>query len=378
MLETKITLKELHTRSVHLGKRIESYCAMCNQSVKEDRLKAIVTQLENSEHWENFQLLKALNQEKVSIELALTVMNSLRVNHQYLLDFISLSLQENDESSIETLREDYQKLITHLEKEELHLLFSLPHDSHNAFLIIKPGAGGTEAQDWAEMLLRMYLRWSESHNFTTTCTDMQMAEEAGIKHATVLIEGFNAYGWLRTEHGIHRLVRRSPFDSNNKRHTSFASVSVLPELDDSVEVTISPADLRIDVYRASGAGGQHVNRTESAVRVTHLPTGLVTQCQSDRSQHKNKSTALKQLRTLLYNRALKEKQNEVDSMKEEQHDIEWGYQIRSYVLDQSRIKDLRTGLEIGNTKAVLDGDLDAFIIASLKMNVSKLHETIDE
>jgi len=245
-------------------------------------------------------------------------------------------------------------------------MFSGELDEANAFLDIQAGSGGTEAQDWAEMLLRMYLRWGEQHGFKTELMEVSPGEVAGIKSATIRFEGEYAFGWLRTETGVHRLVRKSPFDSGNRRHTSFSSVFVSPEIDDSIEIEINPADLRIDVYRASGAGGQHVNRTESAVRITHLPTGIVTQCQNDRSQHKNKDQAMKQLKAKLYELEMQKRSESQQALEDSKSDIGWGSQIRSYVLDQSRIKDLRTGVETGNTQAVLDGGLDMFIEASLK------------
>jgi peptide chain release factor 2 len=245
-------------------------------------------------------------------------------------------------------------------------MFSGEMDPENAFLDIQSGSGGTEAQDWAEMLLRMYLRWGERHGFASEMIEASPGEVAGIKSATVKFEGPYAYGWLRTETGVHRLVRKSPFDSGNRRHTSFAAVFVSPEIADDVDIDINPADLRIDVYRASGAGGQHVNRTESAVRITHAPSGIVVQCQNDRSQHKNKATAMKQLKSKLYELEMQKRRVDQQALEDTKSDIGWGSQIRSYVLDQSRIKDLRTGVEVGNTQAVLDGDLDLFIEASLK------------
>ena len=242
-------------------------------------------------------------------------------------------------------------------------------DVKNAFVDIQSGSGGTEAQDWAEMLVRMYLRWGESHNFDTELIEASAGDVAGIKSATIKFVGEYAYGWLRTETGVHRLVRKSPFDSGNRRHTSFAAVFVAPEIEDDVEIDINPADLRIDVYRASGAGGQHVNRTESAVRITHNPSGIVVQCQNDRSQHKNKATAMKQLKAKLYEMQMQQRRAEAQAVEETKSDIGWGSQIRSYVLDQSRIKDLRTGVETGNTQSVLDGGLDPFIEASLKQGL---------
>ena len=249
---------------------------------------------------------------------------------------------------------------------EFQRMFSGEMDACCAYLDVQSGSGGTEAQDWANMLLRMYLRWGERHGLKTELMEVSAGEVAGIKSGTIRFEGEYAYGWLRTETGVHRLVRKSPFDSGNRRHTSFASVFVSPEIDDSFEVDINPADLRIDTYRASGAGGQHVNRTESAIRITHIPTGVVVQCQNDRSQHKNKATAMKQLQAKLYELELQKRNSEQQAIEDSKADIGWGSQIRSYVLDQSRIKDLRTGVETGNTQAVLDGDLDSFIEASLK------------
>ncbi len=248
-------------------------------------------------------------------------------------------------------------------------MFSGELDANNAFVDIQSGAGGTEAQDWAEMLLRMYLRWAESHDFETEIIEASAGEVAGLKSATVRVEGEYAYGWLRTETGVHRLVRKSPFASSSRRHTSLASVFVSPDVDDDIDIEVDPSDLRIDVYRASGAGGQHVNRTESAVRITHLPTNIVVQCQNDRSQHKNKATAMKQLKARLYELELQERRAKAAELEDSKADVGWGSQIRSYVLDQSRIKDLRTGVETGNTQAVLDGELDRFIEASLKQGL---------
>ncbi len=245
-------------------------------------------------------------------------------------------------------------------------MFAGEQDPADAFVDIQSGSGGTEAQDWAEMLLRMYLRWGERRGFKTELIEVSPGDVAGIKSATIRFQGEYAFGWLRTETGVHRLVRKSPFDSGNRRHTSFAAVFVAPEVDDDIDIEINPADLRIDVYRASGAGGQHVNRTESAVRITHEPSGIVVQCQNDRSQHKNKATAMKQLKSKLYELELQKRQGDQQQVEEGKSDIGWGSQIRSYVLDQSRIKDLRTSVETGNTQAVLDGDLDPFIEASLK------------
>ena len=264
------------------------------------------------------------------------------------------------------MERDLKGFETRVEGLEFRRMFSGEMDANNAYLDIQSGAGGTEAQDWAEMLLRMYLRWAEAHDFKAEVIEASAGEVAGIKSATVHIVGEHAYGWLRTETGVHRLVRKSPFDSGNRRHTSFAAVFVSPEIDDDFDIEVNPADLRIDVYRASGAGGQHVNRTESAVRITHEPTGIVVQCQNDRSQHKNKATAMKQLKSKLYELEMQKRRSDQQVVEDSKSDIGWGSQIRSYVLDQSRIKDLRTSVETGNTQAVLDGDLDPFIEASLK------------
>ncbi len=284
-------------------------------------------------------------------------------------ELFDMAAEEEDAATLTEIAGDADRLEQVLERMEFRRMFSGEMDEANAFLDIQAGSGGTEAQDWAEMLLRMYLRWAEGHGFDTEIIEASAGEVAGIKSATVRVEGDYAYGWLRTETGVHRLVRKSPFDSGNRRHTSFAAVFVSPEIEDEVDVEINPADLRIDVYRASGAGGQHVNRTESAVRITHDPTGIVVQCQNDRSQHKNKATAMKQLRAKLYELEMHKRRAEAQAVEDTKADIGWGSQIRSYVLDQSRIKDLRTGVEIGNTQGVLDGDLDPFIEASLKQGL---------
>lgn len=277
-----------------------------------------------------------------------------------------MAAAEDDVESVDIIKSDIADLDKQLAQLEFRRMFSGEMDANNAYLDIQSGSGGTEAQDWANILLRMYLRWGERHGFAVELMEVSAGEVAGIKSATIHYQGDYAFGWLRTEIGVHRLVRKSPFDSGNRRHTSFAAVFVSPEIDDSIEIDINPADLRIDVYRASGAGGQHVNKTESAVRITHNPTGAVVQCQNDRSQHKNKAAAMKQLKAKLYELEIQSRNAESQALEESKSDIGWGSQIRSYVLDQSRIKDLRTGVETGNTQAVLDGDLDQFIEASLK------------
>jgi len=285
------------------------------------------------------------------------------------LELLEMAAEENDVGALDEIVTDSRRLATELERLEFRRMFSGEMDSSSAFVDIQAGSGGTEAQDWAEMLLRMYLRWGETHGFNTEIIELSAGEVAGIKSATIKFAGEYAYGWLRTETGVHRLVRKSPFDSGNRRHTSFAAVFVAPEIEDEVDVEVNPADLRIDVYRASGAGGQHVNRTESAVRITHEPSGVVVQCQNDRSQHKNKATAMKQLRAKLFELEMQRRRAEAQVVEETKADIGWGSQIRSYVLDQSRIKDLRTGVEVGNTQGVLDGNLDPFIEESLKQGL---------
>jgi len=302
----------------------------------------------------------------VQLEDTVQTIDNLTQGLSEVEELLEMALEENDEDTIASIAEDLENHEKTVSDLEFRRMFSGEMDACNAFLDIQAGSGGTEAQDWAEMLLRMYLRWAERKGFKTEIIELSPGEVAGIKSATIKVEGPYAYGWLKTETGVHRLVRKSPFDSGNRRHTSFAAVFVSPEVEDDIDIEINPADLRIDVYRASGAGGQHVNRTESAVRITHLPTGIVVQCQNDRSQHKNKATAMKQLKAKLYELEMQKKQAEQQKLEESKSDIGWGSQIRSYVLDQSRIKDLRTGVETGNTQAVLDGDLDQFIEASLK------------
>ena len=294
------------------------------------------------------------------------VIDSLTSNLDDASGLLELGVEENDEETVDSVTEDLEDFEKEVETLEFRRMFSGETDHCNAFLDIQAGSGGTEAQDWAEMILRMYLRWGEANGFKTELMEASAGDVAGIKSATVRFEGEYAFGWLRTEIGVHRLVRKSPFDSGNRRHTSFAAVFVSPEIDDDIEVDINPADLRIDVYRASGAGGQHVNKTESAVRITHLPTNTVVQCQNDRSQHKNKDQAMKQLRAKLYELEIQKRSSDQQALEESKSDIGWGSQIRSYVLDSSRIKDLRTNVETGNTQAVLDGGLNMFIEASLK------------
>lgn len=308
-------------------------------------------------------------QEKARIEEIVAPIDAATTTLDDSGELLELAEAEEDAEVAEQIDGELDGVETHLKALEFQRMFSGEQDASNAFLDIQAGSGGTEAQDWAEMLLRMYLRWCEQRGFATEVTEISAGDVAGIKSATVAVTGGYAYGWLRTETGVHRLVRKSPFDSGARRHTSFAAVFVSPEIDDKVEIEIDPSDLRIDVYRASGAGGQHVNRTESAVRITHLPTNTVVQCQNDRSQHKNRATAMKQLRSKLYEQEMAARRAEAEATEADKSDIGWGSQIRSYVLDQSRIKDLRTGVEVGNTQAVLDGDLDQFIEESLKQGL---------
>ena len=323
-------------------------------------------ELENPDIWSNPEHAQQLGKAKASLE---TVVGGLDDGLQALVDaaeLLELAASEDDQATVVEVEVDLQAVEKTVAELEFRRMFSGEMDANNAYLDIQSGAGGTEAQDWAEMLLRMYLRWGESRGFKTELIEVSDGDVAGIKSATIRFEGPYAFGWLRTETGVHRLVRKSPFDSGNRRHTSFASAFASPEIDDDIDIEIDPSDLRIDVYRASGAGGQHVNRTESAVRITHLPTNVVVQCQNDRSQHKNKATAMKQLKAKLYELEVQMRNAKAQSIEDLKSDIGWGSQIRSYVLDQSRIKDLRTGVETGNTQAVLDGDLDQFIEASLK------------
>ncbi len=329
----------------------------------------VTRELEQPNVWNDPERAQALGKERAQLEQVVDVISELAGGLKEAGELLDLAIEEQDNDTVNSVTADLDKLEQKLGQLEFRRMFSGEMDANNAFLDIQAGSGGTEAQDWAEMLLRMYLRWAEKHDFTTELIEVSEGEVAGIKSATISIEGEYAFGWLRTETGVHRLVRKSPFDSGNRRHTSFASVFVSPEIDDDIDIEINPADLRIDVYRASGAGGQHVNRTESAVRITHLPSNIVVQCQSDRSQHKNKATAMKQLKAKLYEMEIQKRNASQQALEDSKSDIGWGSQIRSYVLDQSRIKDLRTGVETGNTQAVLDGDLDSFIEASLKSGV---------
>ena len=323
-------------------------------------------ELEEPDIWNKPERAQELGRERARLEQVVNTIRSLDNGLDDAGGLLELAEEEGDEATVQGVVADLDRLEGQLEALEFRRMFAGEMDPNNAFMDIQAGSGGTEAQDWANMLLRMYLRWGERHGFNTEIIEISDGEVAGIKSATVKFEGDYAYGWLRTETGVHRLVRKSPFDSGNRRHTSFASVFISPEVDDDIDVEINPADLKVDTYRASGAGGQHVNRTESAIRITHVPSGIVVSCQNDRSQHKNRATAMKQLKAKLYEMEMQKRRVAEQAVEDSKSDIGWGSQIRSYVLDQSRIKDLRTGVEVGNTQAVLDGDLDGFIEASLK------------
>jgi len=333
---------------------------------KKDRLTEVLCELEEPDLWDDPERAQALSKERAALEEVVVGLDELGSGLSDFSDLLAMAVEEEDAETVDAVAADLEEYDRRVGGLEFRRMFSGAMDTRNAFLDIQAGSGGTEAQDWAEMLLRMYLRWGERRGFKTELIEVSPGEVAGIKSATIKFDGDYAFGWLRTEIGVHRLVRKSPFDSGNRRHTSFAAVFVAPEVDDDVDVEINSADLRIDVYRASGAGGQHVNRTESAVRITHNPTGIVVQCQNDRSQHKNKATAMKQLKAKLYELEMRKRRADQQAVEDTKSDISWGSQIRSYVLDQSRIKDLRTNLEIGNTQSVLDGNLDPFIEASLK------------
>ena len=335
-------------------------------AAKLERLEEVNAELEQPDVWNMPDKAQALGKERSALE---TVVNTIKKLDQGLEDvdgLLELAIEGEDEQTFNEAVAELDELEQHLAKLEFQRMFSGPHDAADCYIDLQAGSGGTEAQDWTEILLRMYLRWAESKGFKTELVEVSDGDVAGLKSATVRVSGEYAFGWLRTETGIHRLVRKSPFDSNNRRHTSFAAAFVYPEIDDNIDIEINPADLRIDVYRASGAGGQHVNKTESAVRITHIPSGIVVQCQNGRSQHQNKDQAMKQLKAKLYEMEMVKKNAEKQAMEDNKSDIGWGSQIRSYVLDDARIKDLRTGVENRNTQAVLDGDLDRFIEASLK------------
>jgi peptide chain release factor 2 len=329
----------------------------------------VLRELEDPAVWQNPERAQELGRERTRLEAVVGTLDKLGAGIADGVGLLELAEAEGDAGTAAAVEQDAARLEREIGKLEFQRMFPGEMDSHNCFLDIQAGAGGTEAQDWAQMLLRMYLRWADKHGFRTEVTDISEGEVAGIKSCSIRIEGEYAYGWLRTETGVHRLVRKSPFDSNARRHTSFASVFLSPEIDDDINIEVNPADIEMDVYRSSGAGGQHVNKTESAVRLKHVPSGIVVACQSERSQHKNRSTAMKMLKAKLYELEVNKRNAAAKVLEDAKSDVSWGNQIRSYVLDQSRIKDLRTGVEIGNTTAVLDGDLDEFLEASLKQGL---------
>ena len=360
---------ELSANYQKISELIERSTALAEHLVmdeKIDRLEEVRLELENPEIWSDPEKAQSLGKEKVELENlceAFSYSSSILIDAKELLEMAEV---ENDIETVNGIIADLDEIENTLATFEFERMFSGKMDRNSAYLDIQSGSGGTEAQDWAEMILRMYLRWGDKHKFKVKLMEVSAGEVAGIKSATIHFDGEYAFGWLRSEIGIHRLVRKSPYNANGKRHTSFSSVFVSPEIDDNIEIDINPSDLRIDTYRASGAGGQHVNKTESAVRITHLPTSTVVQCQDGRSQHANKDQAMKQLKSKLYELEMQKRNSEKQDVEDLKSDIGWGHQIRSYVLDQSRIKDLRTGVESSNTQDVLDGNLDQFIVASLK------------
>ncbi|HTI95032.1 MAG TPA: peptide chain release factor 2 [Rudaea sp.] len=353
-------------RIADLASRLASLRGYLDYDSKRERLEEVSRELENPNVWDNPERAQQLGRERAQLDKIVNGIRTLTDGLSGAQDLLELAATENDEGTAQAVSDDVDGLAAKVETLEFQRMFSGKMDSHNAFVDVQAGAGGTEAQDWSEILLRMYLRWAEARGWKTELLEVSAGEVAGIKSATFRVEGDYAYGWLKTEIGVHRLVRKSPFDSDNRRHTSFASIFVSPEVDDDIDIEINPADLKTDVYRSSGAGGQHVNKTESAVRITHVPSGIVVACQTERSQHANRDRAMKMLKAKLYEMEVQKRNAEKDALEATKSDIGWGSQIRNYVLDQSRIKDLRTGIERTDTQKVLDGDLDGFIEASLK------------
>ncbi|AOY64915.2 peptide chain release factor 2 [Xanthomonas citri pv. glycines] len=373
MIETN----PIRQRITDLNDRVLSLRGYLDYDAKKERLEEVSRELESPDVWNDGERAQALGRERSMLEKTVIGIADVLSGLADAGDLLELAESEQDEDTAVAVIADLDNYQAHVEKLEFQRMFSGQMDSANAFVDIQAGAGGTEAQDWAEILLRMYLRWAESRGWKTELMEVSGGEVAGIKSATVRIEGEYAYGWLKTEIGVHRLVRKSPFDSDNRRHTSFTSVFVSPEVDDNIEIDINPADLRTDVYRSSGAGGQHVNKTESAVRITHIPTNTVVACQTGRSQHQNRDNAMKMLAAKLYELEVQKRNAEKDALEATKSDIGWGSQIRNYVLDQSRIKDLRTGIERSDTQKVLDGDLDEFVEASLKAGLAAGSKRLD-
>jgi len=343
--------------------------AIFEYDLKRDRLAEVDAELEQPDVWSDPERAQALGKERARLVGIVEPINQAAGGLSDAAELLAMAAAENDEATVEEVARDVAHYRKQADELEFRRMFSGEMDEANAYVDIQSGSGGTEAQDWADMLLRMYLRWADDHEFKVEVLERSDGEVAGLKSAALFIEGPYAYGWLRTESGVHRLVRKSPFDSGARRHTSFAGVYVSPEVDDSIDIEINPADLRVDTYRSSGAGGQHVNKTESAIRITHGPTGIVVACQTERSQHQNRDRAMKMLKAKMFEQEMQKRNAEKQRIEDAKTDIEWGYQIRSYVLDQSRIKDLRTGLEISDTQRVLDGDLDRFIEESLKQGL---------
>lgn len=359
-------INPVKNRIQDLSERSDVLRGIFDYDAKKERLEEVNAELEQPDVWNEPERAQALGKERASLEAIVQTLDQMAQGLEDVQGLLELAVEAEDEETFNEAVAELDVLEGKLGELEFRRMFSGEYDSADCYIDLQAGSGGTEAQDWASMLMRMYLRWAEAKGFKTEIIEESEGEVAGIKSVTIRVSGDYAFGWLRTETGVHRLVRKSPFDSGGRRHTSFSSAFIYPEVDDDIDIDINPADLRIDVYRASGAGGQHVNRTESAVRITHIPTGTVTQCQNDRSQHKNKDQAMKQMKAKLYELEMQKKNAEKQALEDNKSDIGWGSQIRSYVLDDARIKDLRTGVETRNTQAVLDGDLDRFIEASLK------------
>ncbi|WP_310233588.1 peptide chain release factor 2 [Luteimonas terrae] len=365
-----LELNPVRQRIVDLRGRLDALRGFLDYDARRERLEEVERELEDPTIWNDPERAQALGRERSTLDKTVNGIRNLTEGLEGANELLELAESEQDEDTAQAVVDDVEGFAAEVDKLEFQRMFSGEFDSANCFVDIQAGAGGTEAQDWAEMMLRMYLRWAENRGWKTELMEVSGGEVAGIKSATVRVEGEFAYGWLKTEIGVHRLVRKSPFDSDNRRHTSFTSVFVSPEVDDNIEIDINPADLRTDVYRSSGAGGQHVNKTESAVRITHIPTNTVVACQNGRSQHQNRDTAMKMLAAKLYELEVQKRNVEKDALEATKSDIGWGSQIRNYVLDQSRIKDLRTGVERSDTQKVLDGDLDEFVEASLKSGLA--------